>query len=221
MLNFFKSIKMNIISSAILCIVLGILLVAYPNMSLTLVCRIVGAIVLVTGLGLVYGYLRRGKAHWYGKIELVFGSILAIVGGFLVLRPLGVSSIIPLICGVLFIYHGLANMRQAFELRQYKDRGWWFPVLVAATTILLGLFIVNNPFETMDMIMRLIGACLIYDGLMNTMLVGRFVKSIRNFRRLEAEEAEKTAEKEIEAEKTAEKAIETEKDVIEGEYKEL
>ena len=211
MINFIKSIKVNILSSAILCILLGIVLVAYPNTSLTLVCRAVGVIVMITGLGFVFGYLKSGRSAWYGKIELVFGTILAIVGGFLVLRPLGLISIIPMIFGILFIYHGFANMRQAFELRQYKDRGWWFPVLVAATTIVLGLFIMNNPIRTFDVIMRIIGACLIYDGLMNTMLVGRFVKSIRNFQKLE----------EAAADENAEDAITDETEIIEGEYKEL
>lgn len=211
MFNFLKSIKVNILSSAVLCIILGIVLVAYPNTSLTLVCRAVGVIVLITGLGFVFGYLRNGKEHWYGKIELVFGTILAIVGGFLVLRPLGLISIIPIIFGILFIYHGLANMRQAFELRQYKDRGWWLPVLIAATTIIIGVGIITHPFRTIDAIMRIIGVCLIYDGLMNTMMVGRFVKSIRNFHKLEKAEAAMNAED----------AITDEEEMIEGEYKEL
>lgn len=211
MFNFLKSIKVNILSSAVLCIILGIVLVAYPNTSLTLVCRAVGVIVLITGLGFVFGYLRNGKEHWYGKIELVFGTILAIVGGFLVLRPLGLISIIPIIFGILFIYHGLANMRQAFELRQYKDRGWWLPVLIAATTIIIGVGIITHPFRTIDAIMRIIGVCLIYDGLMNTMMVGRFVKSIRNFHKLEKAEAAMKAED----------AITDEEEMIEGEYKEL
>lgn len=209
-MNFIRSIKVNLLSSAILCVILGIVLVAYPDTSMTLVCRAVGVIVLITGLGLVFGYLKSGKEHWYGKIELVFGTILAIVGGFLILRPLGLISIIPIIFGILFIYHGLANMRQAMELRQYKDKGWWLPVLIAATTVLLGIFIINYPIRTMDIIMRVIGACLIYDGLANTVLVGRFVRSIRNFRKLEAEETMR--EKDV---------IVNEAEVIEGEYKEL
>ena len=211
MINFLKSIKVNILSSAILCIILGIVLVAYPNTSLTFVCRAVGVIVLVTGLGFVFGYLKSGKSFWYGKVELVFGSIFAILGGFIVLYPLGIISIIPIVFGILLVYHGIANMRQAFELRQYKDRGWWFPVMVAATTIILGIFIMKNPFRTIDVIMRIIGACLIYDGLMNTMLAGRFVKSIRNFRKLEATEAAREVEE----------TLTEETETIEGEYREL
>ena len=211
MLNVLKSIKVNILGSAALCIILGIILVVYPNTSMTIVCRAVGVIVLITGLGMVVSYLRSETKGFFAKLGLVFGSILAIVGGFLVLCPLGIISIIPIIFGILFIYHGLANMRQAMELRQYKDKGWWLPVLIAATTILLGLFIINNPFTTIDVIMRIIGACLIYDGLTNTMLVGRFVKSIRNFRKLEAAEAAMNAED----------AITDETEIIEGEYKEL
>lgn len=209
-MNFLKSIKFNILSSAILCIVLGIVLMVYPNASLTLVCRAVGAIVLITGLGFVGSYLRVGKTRWFGKVELVFGSIFAILGGFIVLYPLGVVSIVPIVFGVLLVYHGIANMRQAFELHKYKDKGWWFPVLIAASTIGLGVVIMKNPFGTIEMLMRIIGACLLYDGLMNTMLVGRFVKSIRNFRKLE--EAETV---------DAEEALPDESEVVEGEYKEL
>ena len=205
MINLLKSIKVNILGSAALCIILGIVLVAYPNTSLTLVCRAVGAIVLFTGLGMVFGFLRNETKGLLAKGSLVFGSILTIVGGFIVLRPLGIISIIPVVFGILLIYHGISNMRQALELRQYKDKGWWLPVLIAASTILLGIVIMNNPFGTISVLMRIIGACLIYDGLMNTMLVGRFVRSIRNFRKLEE----------------AEDVFQEEPEIIEGDYKEL
>lgn len=210
-MKFLKSIKYNLLSSAILCILLGIVLLVYPNTSLTVVCRAVGAIVLITGLGFVGSYMRVGKTRWFGKIELVFGSIFAILGGFIVLYPLGIISIIPLVFGILLVYHGIANMKQAFELHRYKDKGWWFPVLIAASTIALGVLIMRNPFGTIEMLMRIIGVCLLYDGLMNTMLVGRFVKSIRNFRKIE----------EAEAAEQAEEALVDESEIIEGEYKEL
>ena len=211
MANFLKSIKFNILGSATLCLILGIILVVYPSTSLTVVCRVVGAIVLITGLGMIFSYLRSETKGILARIGLVFGSILAIVGGFIVLRPLGIVSIIPIVFGVLLVYHGIANMRQALELRQYKDKGLWLPVLIAATTIILGVLIINNPIRTMDVVMRIIGACLIYDGLTNTMLVGRFVKSIRNFRKLE----------EAEAAMNVETAIVDESEIIEGEYKEV
>lgn len=210
-MKFLKSIKYNLLSSAVLCILLGIVLLVYPDTSLTIVCRAVGVIVLITGLGFVGSYLRVGKTRWFGKVELVFGSIFAILGGFIVLYPLGIISIVPLVFGILLVYHGIANMKQAFELRQYKDNGWWLPVLIAASTIALGVVIMRNPFGTIEMLMRIIGVCILYDGLMNTMLVGRFVKSIRNFRKIEeAAAAEQTEE-----------ALVDESEIIEGEYKEL
>lgn len=210
-MKFLKSIKYNLLSSAVLCILLGIVLLVYPDTSLTIVCRTVGVIVLITGLGFVGSYLRVGKTKWFGKVELVFGSIFAILGGFIVLYPLGIISIVPLVFGILLVYHGIANMKQAFELRQYKDNGWWLPVLIAASTIALGVVIMRNPFGTIEMLMRIIGVCILYDGLMNTMLVGRFVKSIRNFRKIEeAAAAEQTEE-----------ALVDESEIIEGEYKEL
>jgi len=146
------------------------------------------------------GYIVGFSPSLVEQIVIITGQIFSV----------GLGIALP-IFGILFIYHGLSNMRQALELRQYKDKGWWVPVLIAATTILLGIFIINHPFGTMDVVMRIIGACLLYDGLTNTMLVGRFVRSIRNFRKLE----------EAESAVNMEDVITDESEVIEGEYKEL
>ena len=100
MLDILKSIKVNILGSAALCIILGIVLVVYPNTSMTIVCRAVGVIVLITGLGMVVSYLRSETKGFFAKLGLIFGSILVVVGGFLVLRPLGLIAIIPIIFAI-------------------------------------------------------------------------------------------------------------------------
>lgn len=210
MIDFIKDIKMKMLSSAILCVILGIVLVIYPNTSLAFVCRAVGVIVLIAGIGFIYGYFKIGKDFWYGKMELIFGGIFAILGGFIVLNPLRLISIVPIVFGVFLVCHGIADMKQAFELHRYEDRRWWFPVVIAATTIVLGVIIMKNPFESIDMLMRIVGVCLIYVGLMNTVLVGRFVKAIRNFRKMEEEAAEH-----------ADDIMKDDVEFIEGEYREL
>ena len=211
MVNFFKSIKYNILGSAVLCILMGVLLVVYPGTSLTVVCRGVGVIILLTGAGFGVGYLAGRKGTFLAKLELTIGSILMIVGGFIALFPKMILSIVPLVFGILFFYHGIANVKQAWELKGYRDKNWWLPVMVALSTVIIGLVIVKNPFDTLELLMRVIGACLIFDGLSNTMLVGHFAKSIRNYQRLTAEEEEENQEH-IEGEV---------QDVIEGEYKEV
>ena len=65
MLDFLKSIKTNILGSAVLCIILGIVLMVYPDTSLTLVCQVVGVIVLVTGIGFLISHIRGGLLSWF------------------------------------------------------------------------------------------------------------------------------------------------------------
>lgn len=210
MKNLFQSIKFNVLGSAILCVILGILLVVYPETSLTVVCRAVGGIILLTGAGFGFAYAKRTKRTFLAKLELTVGSILAIVGGFILLFPKVILSIVPLVFGLLMFYHGIANVKQSWELRQYKDKGWWIPVAVAASTVGLGILIMKNPFDTLGLLMRVIGACLIFDGLCNTMLVGHFVKSIRHYQKLTAMEGAEIEQQE-----------EEEPEPIEGEYKEV
>lgn len=205
MKKFFKSIKFNILGSAVASIVLGILLVVYSELSLTLLCKGVGFIILLTGVGFILGYLHGTKGGFFVKLELIVGSVLGIVGGFIILFPKEILSIAPMVFGLFMIYHGITNVKQAWELQDYGDKEWWFPVLVSAITIFPGILIMKNPFDTFELLMQVIGACLIFDGLANIMLVGRFIKFIRSH------------QKKIETEKKKAEAVEDKKEASEGE----
>lgn len=203
MLDFLKSIKSNILITALLYMILGLVLVLYPDTSLTSVCAAVGFIVVFTGAGFLIGYFTGGMISWFGKIYLILGAIFVLLGAFLLSNPRGLVSLVPVICGLLLIYHGIENMRQAWELRGYGADRWWSPFLIAVVTIVLGIVVIKNPFGTMEMLMRIVGFCLIYDGLSNLVILKKFSKSIRNYR------------------KQKEQEVYEEQEIIEGEYKEL
>lgn len=205
MREFLKSIKTNILGSAVLCIILGIVLMVYPDTSLTLVCQAVGVIVLVTGIGFIISHIRGGLFSLFYKLDLILGLLFLILGVYILMNPWGLLSIIPVVFGVLLIYHGISDLGQAMELRKYEADRWWISVIIAAITLALGFVIMSNPFETIDMLMRIIGACLVYDGLSNLLIVGKFSKSIRRFQKYEREAED----------------IFDEDGAIEGEYKEL
>lgn len=206
MREFLKSIKTNILGSAVLCIILGIVLMVYPDASLTLVCQAVGVIVLVTGIGFIISHIRGGLFSLFYKLDLILGLLFLILGVYILMNPWGLLSIIPIVFGVLLIYHGISDLGQAMELRKYEADRWWISIIIAAITIVLGVVIMSNPFGTIDVLMRIIGACLVYDGLSNLLIVGKFSRSIRRFKKFEEE---------------AETDLFDEDGAIEGEYKEL
>lgn len=204
MSDFLKSIKTNILGSAVLCIILGVVLVIYPNTSLAIVCRAVGVIVLITGLGFLVSHMRGGIVSWFYKLDLILGAIFVILGGYILLNPLGLLSIIPIVFGVLLIYHGISDLGQALELRKYEANRWWISIIIAIITIALGILVMRNPFDTIEMLMKIIGVCLVYDGLSDLLLVGKFSRSVRKFKKYEDE-----------------LEFDSESDTIEGEYREL
>lgn len=206
MREFLKSIKTNILGSAVLCIILGIVLMVYPDTSLTLVCQAVGVIVLVTGIGFIISHIRGGLFSLFYKLDLILGLLFLILGVYILMNPWGLLSIIPIVFGVLLIYHGISDLGQAMELRKYEADRWWISIIIAAITIVLGVVIMSNPFGTIDVLMRIIGACLVYDGLSNLLIVGKFSRSIRRFKKFEEEAATDLFD---------------EDGAIEGEYKEL
>lgn len=205
MKNLFKSIRGSILLTAIASVILGFVVLIYPDTSMTIVCRIVGGIVLLTGVGFVVGCLQNEKKTVLSKIGIFLGVLFLIVGGFILLFPKKIVDIVPVVFGALLIYHGIVNFKQAWELRLYEDQSWWIPALIAASIVLLGILAIKNPFDSLNVLMKVVSVCLIYDGLSSVVLVGRYARTIKKHPRLPEEGNHKVGELEV----------------LEGDYKEL
>lgn len=186
-----------------LCTLLGILLVIYPNTSLTIVCRAVGLIVLITGVGFLISHARGGFFSWFHNLDLILGILFMILGGYILISPLGLLSIVPIVFGVLLIFHGISDFGQALQLWKCEADRWWLPMILAAITVVLGIVIMKNPFGTIDILMRIIGICLIYDGVSDLVIAGKFSGAIRDMK------------------KFGEEVMSEDENTIDGDYKEL
>lgn len=172
-MSFFVEIKKNYTISALLCVLIGLVLVIWPGTSTRVVCMLLGGVLLVYGLVqiLVYVFSRERTLGLQGM--LVLGIIFAVIGGWIILRPDLVIAAIPIIVGVLIAIHGLHNITQAIGLKKSGYDKWWLALIFAILTIALGGILIYNPFTVIDTLVRLIGIFLIYDGLSDVWILSR------------------------------------------------
>lgn len=171
--------KSSILAAAVT-ILLGVLLVFWPNQSVGLMCRLLGIAVAVTGVIYTLGWFNRHKTG--APVYLVIpGLILLALGLWLITMPESVVLLIQYIFGVILLLHGLVDLQSAVVLMCYKAERWWLDMVLTLLTVALGLLIIFNPFGTFATLAMLIGFSLIFDGASDIYLIWRLTNAMKDF----------------------------------------
>lgn len=174
-----KSLKMNYSVTALICALLGLILLIWPGQTTQIACITVGAVLGIYGVLQIIFYLATKEKTMMSHSMMVFGIVLVVIGGFIVWKPETIMKAIPMIVGILIIIHGLHNGVQAIDLKKMGYSNWWIALLLAVLTVALGIILVCNPFDALDAVVRLIGIFLLYDGLSDMWILSRVFKTRR------------------------------------------
>ncbi len=137
----------------------GIVLIAYPGPTLTVIALLVGIELLIGGIFLIVGAFGRpaGSRTWG-----VLGGALAVIAGVIVLRhPSGSLLVVALAVGIYLILAGVLRFVGAVEASE--GRGWL--VLAALVDLALGILIVSWPQFGITTLAIVLGIVLIVRGL--------------------------------------------------------
>jgi uncharacterized membrane protein HdeD (DUF308 family) len=136
----------------------GIVLIAYPGPTLTVIALLVGIELLIGGVFLIVGALGQPSGSRLGG---VLGGALAMIAGVIVLRhPSGSILVVALAVGLYLILAGVLRLVGAFEVRE--GRGWL--LLAALVDLALGILIVSWPEFGITTLAVVFGIVLIVRG---------------------------------------------------------
>ena len=179
-MNYIKSLKVNYSLSALICVILGIVLLVWPGQSTQVVCMILGIVLGGFGIIQIILYLATQEKTMVSHSMMMLGIVLAVIGGWIVLKPDTIIKAIPMIVGILIVIHGLHNAVQAIDLKKMQYDNWWVALLLSLLTVALGVVLICNPFTIVDTVVRIIGAFLVYDGLSDMWILSRVFKTKKN-----------------------------------------
>ncbi len=177
-----KRLKTNVVISALLCIALGVVLFAWPGLSMQIVCTAIGAVLLIGGGVRLAAYFTERDGSVYAQMNLIMGIILAVIGIWILLQPNQVLAIIPIIVGIVIALHGITNLQQAVSLCRDKYDKWWIALILGLLTVGLGVLLVCKPFAALDTAVKLIGIFLIYDGASDIWIVSRIYRTAKTMK---------------------------------------
>lgn len=172
-----RSIRLHLSVTAVLEIVLGVVFLIWARDVVDIFAQVVGVIVIVMGLVEVFAKIFDDTARMIG---ILTGLILVAVGGFIVLHPAGIISIIPIIIGVGLVAHGIQNFSLALAGKRSGASKWGWMVVMSIVTIVLGVVCIVCAVQVVSIAVRIGGAFMIIDGLASIFMVHRVNRAERD-----------------------------------------
>lgn len=177
-----KKIKANVLISALLCIALGIVLVVWPGMSVKIVCRAIGVVLVINGLIRLLNFVFRKDGSLFSQMNLILGVVIALIGIWIFSRPDTIIALVPILVGVIIVIHGINNLEQAVSLFQSKYDKWWVALVLGLITVGFGVLLIFRPFEAVDTLIMFIGLFLIYDGVSDIWIISRVSRTAKQLK---------------------------------------
>ena len=166
------------IAAALITILLGLVLIFWPDRSIRFLCSMLGALLLITGIVYILGWFAR-RRDGFPVYALIPGVVLGALGLWLLAIPQSVVALIQYICGAVILFHGVIDFQSAAALVKMRVRRSWLELLLSLLTVGLAVVIFLNPFGTVEALVMLIGWVLVFDGGSDLWIVFRLSRAVR------------------------------------------
>lgn len=154
-------------------IVLGLLLYISPEAYQTIICYLMGGIVVVIGIVFIAFYFAKNEAASHKASELPIGATMLMVGIYFIARPDLAWTWMPVVLGFAVVYDSIVKMQEAFLLKQRGLTFWWAVLIAAIATAVLGVVLILGSFGD-QILLYYFGTVLLADGVINlaTLAIG-------------------------------------------------
>lgn len=168
-------------ATLLLMLVLGLMLLIHPENIYNLVLNVCGAVVLAFGVIRIIAYWNSDPYAAMQNSQFTTGVLMALGGlALIVFKPVFIS-ILPFLLGAMLLIGGAFRLQGALDLKRL-NAGHHRPVLVSCiVSIALGLIVMLNPFKSAMLLLRVIGAALILEAVMDGIYTHQFQKWKDNF----------------------------------------
>ena len=178
--NRIKAAKIGYIIISILLCVLGIVLIAVPDFSVTLLCVLGGGIMMLFGLVKIIGYCSKDLYRLAFQFDLAFGILFVVLGFILIIRTDAMVNLICIVMGICVLSDALLKIQISIDSRAFGIQKWWLILAMAILTGVAGFLLIFRPSESIQTIMILFGIALITEGVLNLITILTAVKIIRH-----------------------------------------
>lgn len=177
--NRIQAAKIGYITVSLLLCALGTVLIAVPDFSASLLCRVGGLLLVLFGIIKLVGYCSKDLYRLAFQYDLAFGILLIALGAVLIFRTETMVNVIWVFMGISILADALLKIQIAIDSKIFGIHQWWLIFSMAILTGVTGFLLVFRPSESARVIMVLLGISLLFEGVLNLVTILTAVKIIR------------------------------------------
>lgn len=163
----YREVKMSYCVLAAAYVILGSVLLIWPDISVRTFCYVFGVGMLIFGLAHLILYFTKDKRQSLMQMNMVAGVVGIATGAYILIKMEYMLEIIPFALGIVALLGAITKIEHALDLRSLDCTKWYVMLIVALLLLILGALLVINPFEDIAIIEKLIAVSLIIDGFGN------------------------------------------------------
>jgi len=180
-MNQLKEMKLQSMITAALYVILGIILIIYPETTAQTLCYVVGVASVVIGIFTVLAYLFRDVQKNYYRNDFIVGTVEVFLGAFVLYKAALIIELIPFILGILVAFSGLSKLQNCIDIRRMNQGTGLVLFIVSMINIIYGIVIVVVPFATPKVLFIVIAVGLLFSGVTDTVATIFMAKKIKGF----------------------------------------
>ncbi len=164
MSKIFKTLKRNSILAFTGFVLVGILLIIFPDIIAKTAGYIIGAVMIGFGVTKIISYFSPNGVRT-GVFGMIIGIISSLSGIYIITRPWVIANFFVSIFGIIILINGTTKIRNAMNMKRMGIKKWWSTLIPGAVSALLGVIFIISPDIAHNIMMRLLGGALIFEGL--------------------------------------------------------
>lgn len=160
--NLLRHLWKSTLASGVIAVILGILVLAWPGITILVAAIFFGAYLLVIGVTqVIFAFSLHVSAG--GRVLLFVSGAAALILAVLCFRSLQDSILLLAIwIGVGFIFRGVATAISAINDSELPGRGW--EIFIGVISLLAGVVLLASPFGSIGALTIVVGIWLIVLG---------------------------------------------------------
>lgn len=187
--------RLNAVSYLILGVVsliMGIILIINPKFTLTGLCSVVGAVLLIAGAIMMILYFAKAEYKNHQSAEFAVTLFMVLAGIFVMVRKEDISDIFPQFLAAVVLVSGIFKMQQAMDLVGMQDKAWSRHFIIGLVIVVLSGIVLVMPdaawFREKDRVPLYLCILLIADGMLSIGCLLHATNSKRQYRKAHPDE---------------------------------
>ena len=143
-----NKITINNLIYALLFLVFGIILLTSTEDLITIVSKVIGAVLIIIGIikSIIYIYMK-GKVGDYNVSKLALGILFICFGVLLILFSGTLSFAIRTVIGMWVLFAGINRIIFAISIKSLDNKGFLVYLITAILMIILGILLISGIFD--------------------------------------------------------------------------